>query len=482
MTQGTFKVTFALFTCLILAAALTVRAAGPAPAGPEWYRIAWSEKELAGRTVAKRAELACELLDAARAQTDNDRGLFLAHKAYEWGSRDMEGYVSAAEALNLIQKTAPDQRVWCLEQMAGLYDSAYRARPTKLRLGSGLGETLMELAQQRMDSGGDQFADGQIDTAGAIAVLRQCQADLQRASSAFRQVIGRAEADARKVRSIHRNDIAASLDRFAAEFRPKLDEIGEFRDRVDERQGVMSRIQSAEAKYKARPAPAAADALATAYAAQLDQPERVDAAMLKLLTDPLNKWIPLACKPPKDLSADQASGLAKWYLDLLAGATGDDAKLDLATRAALYARQAVAAKAADAQPLLDKATTLAAGLGSDTGYFDTRIRDLAGRLNWLNAHPLVIAPAPGSVASSSPETRNSEPETSPPAPVAVNNNPTPAPAPTTTTGDVTIVNGRPMVRCATCGRLFFAGYGDDHPTVCPRCASGRKNIFDFGED
>ncbi|MFA7236942.1 MAG: hypothetical protein WC058_08760, partial [Phycisphaeraceae bacterium] len=413
MTQSTIKVTLALLACLTLAGAMTAHAAEPSGGGggggmPEWYRVAWTEKELAGRTVAKRAELARDLLNAARAQTDNDRGLFLAHKAYEWGSRDMGGYVSAAEALNLIQKIAPGERVWCLEQMAGLYDSAYRARPTKLRLGSGLGETLMELAQQRLDSAGDQFAAGQIDTAGAIALLRQCQADLQRASTAFRQVIGRAEADARKVRSIHRNDIAASLDRFAAEFRPKLDEIGKFRDRVVERQGVMSRIQTVEAKYKARPASASADALATAYVAQLDQPERVDAAMLKLLTDPLSKWIPLACKSPKDLSAEQAGGLAGWYLDLLAGATGDDAKLDLATRAALYARQAVASGAADAQPVLDKATALAAGLGSDTGYFDTRIRDLAGRLNWLNAHPLVIAPAPapGSDEPSPPESRN----------------------------------------------------------------------------
>lgn len=42
-------------------------------------------------------------------------------------------------------------------------------------------------------------------------------------------------------------------------------------------------------------------------------------------------------------------------------------------------------------------------------------------------------------------------------------------------------DGRPMTKCAACGKEFFAGWGSKE-TICPHCRGGRRNIFDFGQE
>src|SRR5690606_19047320 len=162
-----------------------------------------------------------------------------------------------------------------------------------------------------------------------------------RAAAAFGQAIRRAEADAAKVRAAGHSNMAGPLERFAAEFRPKLDEVHSRSEALAGKQGMLTLLQGAENRYKLRPATATADPLAMMYVTQFDKPERVDDAMRQLVSETIAQNVRLACRAPEDLTVEQATTLCGWYLGLITGASGDDAKLDLATRAAVYAKRAV---------------------------------------------------------------------------------------------------------------------------------------------
>lgn len=456
----------------------------------------WSNRESDARDAASRAELAKDLADAAKIESDEAYRVILCERAHHWGSQQLEGYAAAASALDLLQRTDPSRRLWCLQELSQLYARAFSYRPQKLRLGTGLAEVLGEIAEQRAQTFAAQFDAGESSVAQTASAYRASVADFQEAANALDKVIKRAQRDARAVQR-QNPALSRSLDEFAREFTPAYEQMIERRKQVSALHSSLLRLQAAQQRFERNPDSAGATYLAAMYIVDLDRPELVGAEARKLLADDIRQPLNLADSDPAALKEPQADMLSRWYVELANTATDPSAKSNMLIRALFYRQLA------DAKKFENPASTAAAlrqslaDLKIPTDQADRLLNDLRLRLNYQydSSLPQAIASADG------PQTRIDEPIThqpqvDPDPPVESPSQPQPDPQPepqidpqpvqSTTTVTVTTTRashtgGRPMVVCKSCGRSFFPGWGVGADT-CERCSHGGGNLFDLGKD
>ncbi len=455
------------------------------------YEQTFGQREQQIRRPEDRAALAQDLLEAARSTGQHELKILYCRKAYEWGSRDLAGYAAAAEALDILQREDPDQRVWCLEGLEELYASAYRRNPNKLRLGTGQAQVLMELAEQQVEDARQAFELGWLDAGGVADTFRQAQRRVREAHNLYGRVISRARSDARRAEHLNRSDIAERLESFAREFESRQQRAAAQAEQLTQSQRRWIRLANAHKRFEQSPTDSAANTIAATYIIDFDRPELVPPAVVEHLPRSIAEPLGWACEPVVARDGDEAVALTEWYLRMLQQADTDAAREHVLVRAELYTRRARALEHDQAAGLADRVEMrrLAAGL-NDPGQVDRLTGDLHARLHYQFSDSPGAPPALAAT-NASPDVNEHKPDRSaaevrtPDDAIAArpdvddNDNHTAAASPER--GTTTRTGGRPMTICDDCGRKFFAGWGVETRT-CPDCREGRDNIFDFGRD
>jgi len=441
------------------------------------YAQQWQQRERTARDPNARVELAGELLAAARQADDADYKWLLGEKAVKLGSSHIRGYASAAAALDMMQRLSPDRRMWCLERLHDLYDSAYRRRPTKLRLGTGLANVLDEMAEQRVEDIDQRFNAGQADAGEAVKAYIESVRDVSRAVATLERVINRARADARKVERTH-PDIARKLEAFVEEFQPQLETMTQRKAELTDAQRALMSLHAAERRFEHAPGTQTARQVAAHHIVQWNRPEAVDQKVVERLPESMQLPILLATVEPNKLTGPQADMLAKWYVGL-ADTTQGQPRQQMLIRARLYRELADRRGTKPTEIAMADITQLLNKAGVSEQASAHQARALQQRLNYQFGDP---------AATPEPPPRPTDPVDDPPSvddPVHATDPPaatdTPAPRPPAAATGSTRTGGRPMVSCDQCGRRFFPGWGVE-ATTCTRCKSGGGNIFDFGND
>ncbi len=497
----------------IMACWLIVLVMGPAPAVADEldaiYEQLFGQQEREARSREQRVALAGELLQHAKSGGQEDFKAMLCRKAYEWGSRNTDGYQHAADALNLLQRISPDERIWCLERLLDLYDSAYQRNPKKLRLGTGMAEVLMELAEQRVENAQLAFETGQNTAAQTAAAFDQARRDAARARSVYDGAIRRAESDARLVRRHKRADLAQSLEAFVTEFTPIRQQTEDRMHQLADELRDWMQLASVHKRFTITADEQSATQIASTYIMSFDRPELIEADVRGKLPAPVRQAVGLSCKPLVEIESDAAAALASWYLDLSSQATELGARQDLLTRAQLYAHRAKALGSDQIDSLQSrlKLHLLANQLGDDEA-IGRRVEKLHARLHYQfgsgEGEPPALAAGSAEVppVATQPSTAEPQPDAvaaeddaaddgPPPDALADATNGSTSPEADTTqrrgtrrasasgpTARSGRADGRPMTTCQTCGRKFFAGWGVEAHN-CARCAQGRGSIFDM---
>jgi len=481
------------------------------------YQELYGQREDQIHKQHERVAFARELLSTAKNTSHHGMKVHLCRKAYEWGSRDLAGYSVAAEALDILQRESPEDRVWCLEGLRKLYDDAYTRNPNKLRLGTGLAEVLLELAEQRVQDARMEFETGDLTAKEALAEFRAAVGEVQRAHSLYSGTVRRAESDAKRAQRLGKSQIAKSLNQFIDEFTPHVRQTEARLEDLRDEQSHWTRLVAARGRFDASPNQDNATQVAATYIMDFDRPELIEPHILEHLPRSVRQPVKLACQPLIEISAGEAAALTNWYIDLMTQADNDVARRHLVIRARLYARRAQALGHDQADKLRSKVRIrlLASGL-ADEADVDRRVRQLHARLHYQfgsgEGEPPAFAATPG---DPHPGENNDDPATTvasdrpaevtagqddPPAGdgrekhagppndavavadqhrhVSASDSPNSA-ARTSHSGKSN--GGRPMAICDVCGRKFFPGWGVKTHT-CPDCRSGRRNIFDFGRD
>lgn len=465
-------------------------------AGPhEDYDQQWADRERDARNEDSRVELAKDLVLAAKDTIDAAYKALLCEKAYAVGSRHLSGYAAAAEALDMLQRADPDRRLWCLNELRQLYGRAFRMRPAKLRLGTGLADVSNEMAEQRYETYTTGFDAGEVSIGETLNAYRACVADIQLGVSALDRVIRRAARDARAVEQ-QNPSVARSLRDFVKEFEPKRDAMLERRKTISAMQTKLTRLQTAETRFERSPDPAGAQYLAAMYIVDWNSPELVRDEIQKHLPDNIREPLVLSMSNPSKLTGPEADMLARWFAAMTQAADDNDAKADMLVRALYYRQIAEDRKFENAQQTADAVVELLAEVGISNIEATRRTQELGARLEFQFGSDTAaeVAMVDENHDTHDPVTHHTDPDPqTDPDPVAdpdedpgldlpVDEDPDEGTAiVTVTTTRSAHTGGRPMVVCQSCGRRFFPGWGVK-ADKCERCKDGGENIFDFGKD
>jgi hypothetical protein len=438
--------------------------AGPLIAAPaDRYETDWADRAAEAQTPDQRAALAEQLLAAAKQTEDKPYAVHLCFKAYEFGSRQITGYDTAAKALDLAQRLDPSRRVDCLDRLRFLYDSAYERSPHKLKLGVGLADVLGELAETRVDQATAGFDVGRRSPVTVVKQLTIAVAEVERSVETLNKVLTRASEDRLRAIQLGRDNLADALKRFAKDHRPMLVEATERQQRLAAVQQRFHDLVALTGRFRNDPTPKNAQSVAAMYLIEFDQPHRISPQVIATLPGSMAGPAKLAAAKVDSLDADEALMLCRWYRDLARMAQTDQARQDMLIRARLYADRVAALNDDRAKPHLKP-------IDDAMAEADLPAEEVAGRVAALRArlaavgHGQAIAAA-DLIADPTDAGFDSQPadEDQPMLTDASNNN----------------VGGRPMVVCDKCGRQFFPGWGVK-ATTCERCKTGHRNIFDFG--
>lgn len=493
MSRGLFDIFAAVAFTLMLVAS------GPAQDLMPRYEREWTEREQAAGDDDSRARLAADLLAAAEQADDRAYRALLCEHAARWGARQMSSYATAAEALDLLQRTVPERRIWCLSQLRQLYENAYRARPHKLRLGTGLADVLSEIAEQRAETYAAKFDADEVSAAEATRAFATAQRDMSQALIALNRVLKRARTDARRV-SRSRPDVARSLVEFVEEFEPRVEQLTQRRGELLAMHADFSRLHRAQVRFERSPDEIGAQHLASVYIVEWDRPELVRPDVRRLLPEDVQQPLQLTLRDPAKLTGEQADRVARWYVSLADSTQTQAQKQNMLIRAKVYRDLAdKRGHEAEQHPArrIDR-LLIAAGMPETTAA--QQVLAMRQRLAYQFGAPPADAvadatppdhpepqPRPRDPAPRDRPDATDEPVNSEPAP---RDKPTdPEPAPRDVADDQSepdadtphAAGGRPMVDCTVCGRRFFPGW-DVQTDTCARCKHGHGNIFDFGDD
>ncbi len=431
----------------------------------------WRPLELQATTPEARASVAREMVKAARhARTDIDK-LALAQRAYELGAQQPQGHRWAAKALDLIQRGDPAKRIWCLEQLRDMYADAARRHRREPKYTAALGDALVQLTEQRLLNIDSAIEAGNIDSHKAVSELEQAAGDAQLAMSTFKRASTLAKAESRRLqrREPNRSNdmlaLAGVLEDQASDSRKLQREVGK-------RKHMWNRMVAAQERFTKANGNATrdqAEQLALIYVTDFDRPELIPADVHDRLSETIKRHIADACRPVEDLSADQASRLAKWY-DQLARKADPKSRPEMLLRTRLYYKKAQLAGDEVARIMLVRVDQDLARNDLPIATAKRKAQELAARLRFLfGKRPVEIAKLP--------DTTNTSPDVVNPATEIASATQPAAKAASTSGGRF----ARPVVTCGQCGRKFFPGWGKT-AKQCSRCQSGHRNIFDFRSD
>jgi hypothetical protein len=476
---------------------LCVAIAPPRPALATGSLAEWKELEALATTPETRVALAKEMIDALpKLKTPADRSA-LAARAFDLTAQDPDNFPYAARALEWIQRTEPHRRVWCLEQLRDMYTEAARSAPVEPSYAVSLADLLVQLVDQRSSDLDTAIEQGEIDATQAVEQMELAMREVQQAVATYRRASSLARTAARRLQTRDPNK-AADLQALSASLVQQAKDLRDLQTETAKRKHTWASLLDAQQRFAKSATPDNARQLGMIYIKQFDRPELMPMTARDAMDEDTERHVALACRPIGQLSAAEASSMAKWY-DKLARTAANEDRPDLLIRARVYFQQADREGDALAKIMLVRIDQDLERNSIFAGGANRRGRELTARLNFLfgpkpdaaalaTATPDSIpATTPGSdaiamVEPATPDTVTSTPDT--------DTLPEPTPA-TPTTGDNSSTTaaagdgpassqfGRPMVHCDQCGRRFFPGW-DRATTTCPTCKSGRRNIFDFG--
>lgn len=434
--------------------------AGPSVAAPaDRYDAEWADRAAEAQTPDQRAALAGQLLAAAEQTDDQPYAVHLCFKAYEFGSRQISGYDTAAKALDLAQRLAPSRRIDCLDRLRFLYDSAYERSPHKLKLGVGLADVLGELAETRADRATAGFDVGHRSPVTVVKQLTTAVAEVERSVETLRKVLTRASEDRVKAAQLGRERLADALKQFVADHRTMLAEATQRQERLAAVQQRFHDLVALTGRFRNDPTPKNAQSVAAMYLIEFDQPHRISPQVLTVLPGSMAGPAKLAAAKVDSLDADEALMLCRWYRDLARMAQSDSTRQDMLIRARLYADRVTELDDDRAKPHLKPIDDAMAEADLPAGEVAGRVAALRVRLATIGKGQAVAIADPTDADFDGQPGDEDEPML--------------------TDASETNVGGRPMVVCDQCGRQFFPGWGVK-ATTCERCKTGHRNIFDFG--
>jgi hypothetical protein len=333
-----------------------------------------------------------------------------------------------------------------------------------------------------------------------VLAIKASRREVLEAISTLNAVIARAQRDARRV-SRTRPELAGALNKFIREQKPDLRQLHNWRAELSTMADRFGALARAEARFARSPDADAARHVAAIYIVDWDRPELVDPKIAANLPPNVRRPLALACSDPAKLDGDQADMLARWYVQLARTTDATQRRGAMLIRARFYreladARGHVAAEA-KLTDILEQLAAVGIARSDQLAMADTlehrmTYRYKAGPPRDAVAHvdddpavdppidPRPVDPPPEPIdaaAPPEPEPIDPAPEPVDPAP-AVEDRPVDPPDADADSDSDRRFGGRRMTTCEVCGRQFFAGWGVEK-TRCPRCNSGRRNIFDL---
>ncbi len=464
------------------------------------YAQRWAARERSATSVSARQQLTRELIQAASLSSEEQAmRLYLCQRAYAIGSRDRECFPLAAKALELMQQIDPSTRLDALQKLRQLYQRAYEAAPSRyLGMGVGLADATIQIAEQRRQELDARRSAGELQLAEVIDELSAIQREYQAAQRVMQRVLmqARSLADSTRGRNAAAHEqLAAFIERNQRLAR----EIDAAIEGITVHQGeIRSLIEALEA-FRSLSTALRAERVAQLYLIHLDSPaEAVPYAELYMEKEKL-ALLKLAASPEKNLSAEDALKLAQWYMQIAQmappahqprmyiraynylshcndGFTAGDERLAEARQTLATLQVRLMELGVEPQPLALRAM-------GDRGEEPAVAAVPTPPARPSQDEPTIIAgttPAdPGRTAAAEPmpPTATADRPVTPPATAAT----TPREPATATATLPTDRAGRPIATCIKC-RFEFSPLPGDSTTLCPRCASGRRNIFDFGDE
>ncbi len=450
------------------------------------YLQTWSARERGATSVAARRQLASDLIAAASdAEQSNEMRLFICQRAYLLASRDRECYPLAAKALELMQQIDPATRLDALQKLRQLYQRAYEAGPSRyLGMGIGYADATVQVAEQRRQEIDARRSAGELPPADVITELAAVQREYSMAQRIVQRVLisARSLADSMRTRnpSAHQQ-LVSFIERNEALARDIDAAIAATEDYQSQLQTLMEAIDA----FNANRTPLRAERVAQLYLIHLDSPgEAIPYAEL-YLDAPRLALLKLAASSRKDITPEDALKLSQWYAQLanMAPLTHRPAMLIRAYNFLSRCNEGFAsadARFATAQSTLAMLRQELASLNVEPQPLTLRASDAGDEA------VAVTPPAPTPAKEPTPVT---PPRQTQPTPVAQTPRPTPteptAQAPREPATPISALPtdraGRPIAMCVKC-RFEFSPLPGDSTTICQRCASGRRNIFDFGDE
>jgi len=277
-----FMVACALTYALLPSAAAVGAETGAAEEAKAFYQSLYAEKVKAAKTASEKVAVAKMLVVGAKESSAHPALVkLLCEQAYDLANMTQEGHATAAEAMQILMASAPDQRAPAAEKLAALYQRMMIASrgDERTRVGQLLIDLLLVQAAEVTAKG---------EPAEAVAIYRR---------------IVSAATDSKSPRTVElRKQLDGAVDRQRASNR-----IGQLQERL---------LRSA-ADFEA------ARELTLLYLLDLNQPENAAKYAGRAKDEKLARLVPLAAEDPSAVAEEPALELADWFRDL--GKTGGEA-------------------------------------------------------------------------------------------------------------------------------------------------------------
>jgi len=222
------------------------------------------------------ATLAGEILTAAGTVTRGSRlQALLCEKAYELGLRHPSGHGTAEKAVQLLLRAHPDKAMACRQKLLKVYQLQYATARGSAK--TAVGQKLL----RQLLAVGDAHA-----AAGAWT----------EADAAYRKALGVATA----LRSSQRGAILARIQQARAG-----------RERAAKMNLLQDRLQKNPSDTAAR------TELIRHHLVDGDDPAKASALLSADVDEAFRTYVPLACKPVKDVPAVACGELGRWYEGML---------------------------------------------------------------------------------------------------------------------------------------------------------------------
>lgn len=283
-----------LVSALFLVVCPTVLVAGEAEEAFEALFGKECEQVAATRSSDDDVALASKLLKAAKNDdTHPDLAVQLCEKAHDLGAKQVNGYETAVEAMELAAEKAPAKTVACWEKILAIREQQYRLAggADRTEAGDALLEALLAVADGRSDAG---------DASGAAGLFRRAS------------MIATAVGSDRKAEIQFRSEGSAARARV--------------RKQVD---GLQARIEADPNDADAR------NQAVQLCVVELDDPARAATFLDETCDARMRKYVPAVLKGLDGAPEAACMELARWYQDLAASA-GPAGKAAMLKRARDY--------------------------------------------------------------------------------------------------------------------------------------------------